>query len=118
MKILVTGGAGYIGSMLVPKLLEAGHEVCVYDSLLFGGNSMLPHFRNSNFTMITGDIRDTDSLKKVVEGKDVIIHLAAIVGYPACEKDHKITKEVNLEATKNLVDMVSDNQIILFGSTN
>ena len=117
MKILVTGGAGYIGSMLVPELLKAGHEVCVYDSLLFGGNSMLPYFRNPNFTMIVGDIRDTEDLKKVVEGKDVIIHLAAIVGYPACEKDHKITKEVNLEATKNLVDMLEDNQIILFGST-
>jgi len=117
MKILVTGGAGYIGSTLVPELLKAGHDVCVYDSLLFGGNSMLPHFRNPNFSMVVGDIRDTDSLKKVVEDKDVIIHLAAIVGYPACEKDHKVTKEVNLEATKNLVDMLSDNQVILFGST-
>tara|TARA_R110002074_G_scaffold54001_4_gene134899 strand:- start:461 stop:1387 length:927 start_codon:yes stop_codon:yes gene_type:complete len=117
MKILVTGGAGYIGSMLVPELLKAGHEVCVYDSLLFGGNSMLPHFRNDNFSMIVGDIRDESLLKDVVKGKDVIIHLAAIVGYPACEKDHKITNEVNYIATKNLVDMLDDNQVILFGST-
>ena len=117
MKILVTGGAGYIGSMLVPELLKAGHEVCVYDSLLFGGNSMLPYFRNNSFNMVVGDIRDENLLREMVEGKDVIIHLAAIVGYPACEKDHKITKEVNLEATKNLVDMLNDDQVILFGST-
>jgi len=117
MKILVTGGAGYIGSMLIPELLKEGHEVCVYDSLLFGGNSMLPYFRDHNFTLIKGDIRDSDKLRGVVEGKDIIIHLAAIVGYPACEQDHNITKEVNLEATKRLVDMLSDNQVILFGST-
>lgn len=117
MKILVTGGAGYIGSILVPELLSAGHEVCVYDSLIFGGNSMLPHFRNKNFNLIQGDIRDSARLKDALQNKDVIIHLAAIVGYPACERDHKITKEVNLDATKNLVDMVGDNQIILFGST-
>jgi nucleoside-diphosphate-sugar epimerase len=117
MKILVTGGAGYIGSTLVPELLNAGHEVCVYDSLLFGGNSMFPHFKNKNFSMIVGDIRDTEKLKEVVIGKDVVIHLAAIVGYPACEKDHQVTKDVNLKATKALVDMLDENQVILFGST-
>tara|TARA_Y100001937_G_scaffold128131_1_gene202648 strand:- start:427 stop:1353 length:927 start_codon:yes stop_codon:yes gene_type:complete len=117
MKILVTGGAGYIGSTLVPELLAAGHEVCVYDALLFGGNSMFPHFKNKNFSLVEGDIRDTEKLRSVVEGKDVVIHLAAIVGYPACEKDHAITTAVNLEATKSLVDMLNDDQIILFGST-
>ena len=118
MKVLVTGGAGYIGSTLVPELLDAGHEVCVYDSLLFGGNSMLPHFKNPNFSFVKGDIRDVGLLRESVDEAEVIIHLAAIVGYPACEKDHNVTKAVNLDATKALVDMVKgSDKVILFGST-
>lgn len=117
MKILVTGGAGYIGSVLVPELLQAGHEVCVYDSLLFGGNSMLPYFRNPKFSFVDGDIRDGDKVKSVIADKDVIIHLAAIVGYPACERDHRVTKEVNLYATESMIDMVGKYQLVLFGST-
>lgn len=115
--ILITGGAGYIGSVLVPELLKEGHKVCVYDSLLFGGNGLLPYFRNPNFTFVKGDIRDTKKLKPLLEDKDIIIHLAAIVGYPACSRNPELTKEVNLDATKNLVDMVRDDQYILFGST-
>lgn len=116
-KILVTGGAGYIGSVLVPELLKEGYQVCVYDSLLFGGNGLLPHFRNSNFSFIEGDIRDTENLKKVMDGQDIIIHLAAIVGYPACSRNPELTVEVNLDATKRMVDLVKENQYVLFGST-
>ena len=71
-KILVTGGAGYIGSVLVPKLLEKGYQVCVYDSLLFGGNSLFGCFINPNFSFVEGDIRDTEKLKKSMDGVDVI----------------------------------------------
>ena len=116
-KVLVTGGAGYIGSVLVPELLNQGYNVTVYDSLNFGGNSLFSCFLNPNFTFVEGDIRDYDLLEKHVKGKDVIIHLAAIVGYPACEKNPKLTTEVNLTATKKLVDMLLPNQYILFGST-
>lgn len=116
-KILVTGGAGYIGSVLVPELLKEGHQVCVYDSLLFGGNGLLPHFRNPKFSFIKGDIRDTESLKKAMNGQDIIIHLAAIVGYPACSRNPELTVEVNLDATKRMVDLVKENQYVLFGST-
>ena len=116
-KLLVTGGAGYIGSVLVPELLKEGHQVCVYDSLLFGGNGLLPHFRNPNFSFIKGDIRDTKNLEKAMNGQDIIIHLAAIVGYPACSRNPELTLEVNLDATKRMVDLVKENQYVLFGST-
>ena len=116
-KILVTGGAGYIGSVLVPELLKEGHQVCVYDSLLFGGNGLLPHFRNPNFSFIKGDIRATKNLKKAMNGQDIILEVAAIVGYPACSRNPELTLEVNLDATKRMVDLVKENQYVLFGST-
>lgn len=116
-KILVTGGAGYIGSVLIPELLKEGHQVCVYDSLLFGGNGLFPHFRDPNFTFVEGDIRDTEKLSEYIKDQDVVIHLAAIVGYPACSKNPELTKEVNLEATLRMIDLVTPDQYILFGST-
>jgi nucleoside-diphosphate-sugar epimerase len=116
-KILVTGGAGYIGSVLVPILLELGYDVTVFDSLMFGGNSLFPCFMNKNFKFIDGDVRDTQSLKRHLIDKDVIIHLAAIVGYPACQKNPELTKEVNLDATLRLVDSIKPHQYVLFGST-
>jgi nucleoside-diphosphate-sugar epimerase len=116
-RILVTGGAGYIGSVLVPELLKSGYQVTVYDSLMFGGNSLFTNFINPNFSFVEGDIRDTKKLEPIVQSHDVIIHLAAIVGYPACQKNQVLAKEVNLESTKRLVDMLRPEQYILFGST-
>ena len=72
-KILVTGGAGYIGTTLVPKLLNEGYKVTVFDNLMVGGNQLLPFFRYENFEFIRGDIRDTDELKNAVKDKDIII---------------------------------------------
>jgi nucleoside-diphosphate-sugar epimerase len=116
-KILVTGGAGYIGSVLVPELLNKGYHVTVYDSLMFGGNSLFTCFLNPNFNFVEGDIRNIELLKKHIIDKDIIIHLAAIVGYPACEKNPKLATEVNLDSTIELSKIVSPNQYILFGST-
>lgn len=116
-KVLVTGGSGYIGSILVNELLQQGYEVTVFDNLLFGGNSMFSFFINPKFNFINGDVRDTELLKKVMYDKDVIIHLAAIVGYPACQKNQKLAIETNLDATVNLVKNATPNQYILFGST-
>ena len=116
-KILVTGGAGYIGSVLVPELLNKGYEVTVYDNLSFGGNSLFPCFINPNFKFVKGDVRDIDLLKKHMVGMDVIIHLAAIVGYPACEKDPQLAIDVNLKATIEIAKNVDKNQYVLFGST-
>ena len=94
-KILVTGGAGYIGTSLIPKLLEEGHEVTVFDNLMYGGNQLLSFFRNKNFNFIRGDITIKNQLKDAVKDKDIVIHLAAIVGFPACDRDIHLATSVN-----------------------
>ena len=116
-KILITGGAGYIGTTLVPMLLEAGHHVTVYDSLSYNGDVLIPFFQYENFDFVKGDILETSKLKSVVKDKDVVIHLAAIVGYAACEKNPELTDMINTRSTKNLVNMLSPSQLLLFGST-
>lgn len=117
MKILITGGAGYVGTSLIPQLLKKNHKVHVYDNLLFGGDQILPFFRNLNFKFTRGDIRDLELLRIAVSDADVIIHLAAIVGYPACRKDPDLAKSVNVDGTQNLIDVSSNNQLIMYGST-
>jgi nucleoside-diphosphate-sugar epimerase len=117
MKVLVTGGAGYVGSSLVPQLLQDGHHVRVFDNLSFGGDQLLPFFRSPNFEFIKGDIRDPRDVASAVEGQDIIIHLAAIVGYPACRSDPKRAEEVNVAGTRNIAHAVSRGQTVLFGST-
>ena len=116
-KILVTGGAGYIGTSLVPKLLRAGHEVTVFDNLMVGGNQLLPFFRYENFKFVRGDIRHKEELKKVVEGKDIIIHLAALVGFPVCRMNPQLSQEINVDGTVNLIESCTDDQVVFYGST-
>ncbi len=117
LKILVTGGAGYLGTTLVPMLLEQGYKVRVFDNLSFGGQGILPNFSNPNFEFIKGDIRDPKRVKQAVKGVDFIIHLAAIVGYPACRKDPKTSREINVGGTENLVKAANKKIPIIFAST-
>ncbi|MCP9296739.1 MAG: NAD(P)-dependent oxidoreductase [Planktothrix agardhii LY1] len=117
MKILVTGGAGYVGTSLIPQLLERGYQVRVLDSLMFGGDQLLPFFKYKNFEFIKGDIRNIEDLSNAVKDQDVIIHLAAIVGYPACRSHPELAEDVNIGGTKNLASVVSRNQLVIFGST-
>lgn len=117
MKVLVTGGAGYVGTSLIPQLLSKGFETVCYDSLLFGGDSILPFFRNPKFSFIKGDIRDKEKLSEAVKSVDVIIHLAAIVGFPACRKEPDLARSVNVEGTKTVIDVTSKDQLIIYGST-
>ena len=117
MKILVTGGAGYVGTSLIPILLEAGHDVLVLDNLMFGGDQLLPFFRSPHFSFIQGDIRNREDLAEAVRDRDVIVHLAAIVGYPACRKDPHLAEDVNVGGTKLLASLLSKDQLVLYGST-
>ena len=117
MRICITGGAGYVGTSLIPLLLERGHHVHVFDLLFWGGDPILPFFRHPNFSFMLGDVRDKEALAKAVAGADVVIHLAAIVGYPACRKDPQLAETVNVQGTRNVIDVTTQDQLILFGST-
>ncbi|BFZ13003.1 hypothetical protein BsWGS_16042 [Bradybaena similaris] len=115
--ILVTGGAGYIGSTLVPMLLEKGYEVTVYDLFLWGISPLLPVAEHPRFHIVKGDILDKVKLEEVMEGKMAVIHLAAIVGYPACDKDKVRAQQVNVEGTRNITLLKQPNQALVYAST-
>ena len=118
-KILVTGGAGYIGSVLAADLLSKGFKVRVFDRFMFGGESLLSLVNNKNLEILEGDVRDRDRLKIAVSGIDSIIHLAALVGEPACRENPKVTKEINLEAAKNSANSAKEKGVarFIFAST-
>lgn len=99
-KVLVTGGAGYIGSVLVRLLLENKYQVRVFDSLMFGGNSLIDLFNNDNFDFYKGDIRNETDLENALTGIDYVVHLAAIVGDPACAKQPELAKSTNFEGSQ------------------
>ena len=117
-KILVTGGAGYIGSILVQVLLKKGHTVTVLDSLLFDQTSLLDCCIDPNFEFIQGDICDYALVNGLLSKADIIIPLAAIVGAPACKRNPSLTRLVNYDAHMNIVNNVSANQKVLFPTTN
>lgn len=118
-KIFITGGAGYIGTTLIPMLLELGHEVKVFDSLLFNnGDKLLPYISNNNFSFVKGDIRDEELLSKHIGDYDIVIHLAALVGFPICrELGESESKSVNTTGTEIVIRNMKPHQYLLFGST-
>ncbi len=116
-KVLVTGGAGFVGSVLVPELLNRGYKVRVLDNLMYNQSSLLQCCSNRNFEFIKGDIRDSDTLKKSLRDVDCIIHLAAIVGAPACRKDPWLAKEVNYMGMVLLDRCRSKSQFLIYSST-
>ena len=117
MKVLITGGAGYIGTSLTPLLLNKGYHVKAIDNLSFGGEALIPFFSYPNYSFQKSDIRDVSSMKQALDGIDCIIHLAGIVGYPACRKYPKESREINLDANRLLLDLASKEQLILYAST-
>lgn len=118
-KIFITGGAGYIGTALIPILLEEGFNVTVYDSLIFdNGDKLLPFISNKNFNFIKGDIRNEELLKNSIIGHDVVIHLAALVGFPLCREAGKDESySVNTNGTEIVIRNMDESQYLLFGST-
>jgi nucleoside-diphosphate-sugar epimerase len=103
--VLVTGGAGYVGSLLIDKLLRRGHRVRVLDALVHGFvPSLLTAWGDPLFEFIRGDVRDANARAVALKDVDAVVHLAAIVGDPACAREPELAREVNLEATKKLVD--------------
>jgi len=118
-KILVTGGAGYIGSVLSKLLLESGYKVRVIDNLRFGGESIVELFNNPNFEFVKGDTRNENDIRIALEGVDYVAHLAAIVGDPACAKEPEVAIETNLDATRNLYKIANELDVkrFVFAST-
>ena len=118
MKILITGGAGYIGSVLTPTLLAEGHEVTVLDNFLFGQNSLLDCCRFEKFQIVRGDCRDENLVKPLVSKADLIIPLAALVGVPLCNTDAVATRTTNQEAVEMLCRLAGKDQWMIMPVTN
>src|ERR1700740_1191290 len=104
MKILITGGAGYVGSTLVPLLLNAGYEVRVFDRLAFGGESLLGSWCHQSFEFVYGYIRNRSAVRDALSGCDAVVHLAAMVGDPACARQPDLAREINLDASLALIE--------------
>ena len=116
--VLITGGAGYIGSVLTPALLREGHSVTVLDSFLYRQASLLDCCANPRFTIINGDCRNEETLKRAMDGQDFLFPLAALVGFPVCEKDRTAARTVNLEAVELLLKLREKGQKVIFPCTN
>lgn len=117
-KILVTGGAGYIGSILVPELLAQGYSVTVLDALTHGQHSLLACCTDSNFDFVKGNICNKDLMSKLIPKFDIIFPLAAIVGAPACKINPTVTQLVNYDAHMDIVKKVTAAQKVIFPTTN
>ena len=117
-RILITGGAGYLGSVMTPALMDAGHHVTVVDSFMFGQNSLASLCHREDFDVVRGDARDTALLKPLAAKADIVIPLAALVGAPMCDRDPVAATTTNLDAVRNLIGLLSRDQRILMPITN
>lgn len=117
MRVLVTGGAGYLGSILVPRLLDAGHHVTVMDTFLYGQTPFLDRLGDGRLEIRRDDVRIGTAITQALRGQDAIVPLAAIVGAPACQRDITAARTVNLEAVRLLLRQRSSEQILVFPMT-
>jgi nucleoside-diphosphate-sugar epimerase len=116
--VLVTGGAGYIGSILCECLLDAGHKVTAVDNLMYGQHSLFHLCAHRDFQFVAGDARDERLMRRLVAEADVLIPLAAVVGAPACDRDPWLARSVNLEAVRMLNRLRSPRQLVVYPNTN
>ena len=114
MKILLTGGAGYLGSVLSLQLTKAGHEVRVLDALMYGGESLLPLAGQKGFEFMRGDVRDPKAVRAAIKGVDSVVHLASIVGDPACSKQPELARAVNTDASLVLIEEAQKAKVTRF----
>lgn len=117
-RVLVTGGAGYLGSTLVPMLLEAGHAVTVVDNFMWGQDSLSAVCHHRAFSLVRGDVRSMDVMRPLVANADVIVPLAALVGAPLCDRDPIAATTINKQAIVDMLDLVSPAQQIILPVTN
>lgn len=118
MRVIVTGGAGYLGSILVPELLGAGYAVTVLDNFMYRQASLLDCCAYDSFSVIRGDCRDESTLRRAMKDADVLIPLAAIVGAPACNADQTAARSTNLDAIRLMLSLRSPEQRVIFPTTN
>jgi len=118
MKILVTGGAGYIGAILVPTLLREGHTVTVVDNFMYGQTALLDCCHDPGLSIVRGDVRNGALMKKLVAEADVLMPLACLVGAPLCDQKPDEARAVNYEAVRQLLTLSSREQPIIFPTTN
>lgn len=118
MRILVTGGAGYLGSVIVPMLLHEGHEVTVLDNFIYDQSSLLDCCHQPALSVIRGDARDRTLMAQVLKGTQAVLPLACLTGAPACERNPQEARSINLDAIRLLLELRSRNQWIIFPTTN
>src|SRR6476660_6284966 len=118
LHVLVTGGAGYLGSVLCKRLLSAGYQVTTVDDMMYQQRSLLHLCAHPQFDVVLGDARDKELIRRLVKEADVLIPLAAIVGAPACDRDPLLARSVNLEAVRLLNGLRSPRQMVIYPTTN
>ncbi len=118
MNYLITGGAGYIGSALVPMLLAKGHKVTVVDNFMYGQTPLLDVCHHENLEIIRGDVRNHDMIVPLAKKADVILPLACLVGAPLCKQDPVGARTINHDAIKMLLEIKSKDQVMIFPCTN
>jgi len=118
MNILVTGGAGYLGSVLVPRLLDEGHAVTVLDNFMYNQTPLLDRCIDPGLTIVRGDARDRVLMERLMAKADAIFPLACLTGAPLCKKDPWVARQVLFEAVKMVTDLKSPEQRVIFPTTN